>query len=231
VKRKPSRRQAETTRSIPVRTATVQTRDLVETLSLTGTLNPRSQVTVVPEISARLDSVLKAEGDRVGRGELLAVLDDADFRLSRDRAKAHLDVAQANSAHARAEQDRADSLVKTGGITDKDHLSAKVAVQVADASEAQAKSELAITERQIERARITAADRWPDLEAPCRRRNHCRCRNPALYDRRRFGVRIPVVGRVGRFRQGQGGETVNVTVDALPGFSVQGEGKPHRSAG
>ena len=71
----------ETIRTIPVRTATVQTRDLVETLSLTGTLDPRSQVTVVPEISARLERVLKTEGDRVGRGELLAVLDDADFRL------------------------------------------------------------------------------------------------------------------------------------------------------
>ena len=38
----------ETTRSVPVRTATVQTRDLAETLSLTGTLDPRSEVTVVP---------------------------------------------------------------------------------------------------------------------------------------------------------------------------------------
>ncbi len=71
----------ETIRTIPVRTATVQTRDLVETLSLTGTLDPRSEVTVVPEISARLERVLKTEGDRVGRGELLAVLDDADFTL------------------------------------------------------------------------------------------------------------------------------------------------------
>ena len=40
----------ETVRSIPVRTATVQTRDLAETVSLTGTLDPRSEVTVVPEI-------------------------------------------------------------------------------------------------------------------------------------------------------------------------------------
>ena len=74
-------------RTIPVRTATVETRDLAETLSLTGTLDPRSEVTVVPEISARLERVLKNEGDRVVRGQLLAVLDDADFRLARDRAQ------------------------------------------------------------------------------------------------------------------------------------------------
>ncbi len=55
----------ETVRSVPVRTATVETRDLAETLSLTGTLDPRSEVTVVPEITARLERVLKTEGDRV----------------------------------------------------------------------------------------------------------------------------------------------------------------------
>ena len=96
--------------------------------------------------------MLKTEGDRVTRGQLLAVLDAADVRLARDRAKAHLDVAEANRAHARAEKDRADRLLKTGGITDKDHLSAQVAVQVADASHAQARSELAIADRQTGRS-------------------------------------------------------------------------------
>src|SRR5262245_50913448 len=102
-------------RAIPVRTAAVETRDIAETLTLTGTLDPRAQVTVVPEVSARLERILKNEGDRVSRGELVAALADADFRLARDRANAALQVAEANRAHARAEKDRADSLVKTGG--------------------------------------------------------------------------------------------------------------------
>ena len=154
--RKLRKRRVETARTIPVRTATVQTRDLAETLALTGTLDPRAEVTVVPEISARIERVLRNEGDRVSRGQLLAVLDDADFRLARDRAKANLDLAEANRAHARAEKDRADALLKTGGITDKDHLEAQVAVQVAEASYAQARSELAIAERQLGRSQITA---------------------------------------------------------------------------
>jgi hypothetical protein len=144
-------------RTVPVRTATVQTRDISETLTLTGTLDPRAQVTVVSEVSARLERVLKNEGDRVSKGELLAVLDDTDFRLARDRARAMLAVAEANRAHARAENERADSLLKTGGITDKDRLSAQVAVQVAEASYSQASSELAITERQIGRSDRRAA--------------------------------------------------------------------------
>ena len=213
----------ETIRTIPVRTATVQTRDLVETLSLTGTLDPRSQVTVVPEISARLERVLKAEGDRVGRGGLLAVLDDADFRLSRDRAKSLLDVAEANRAHATAEKERADSLVKTGGITDKDHLAAQVAVQIADASHAQARSELAIAERQVGRTQITApisgriAKRHADAGAIV-------SAGTPLYtivDDSVFEFRSSVAS--GDFGKVKVGETVTVTLDALPGFSAQGE--------
>ena len=185
----------ETVRSIPVRTATVQTRDLAETLSLTGTLDPRSEVTVVPEISARLERVLKTEGDRVARGQLLAVLDDADFRLARDRAKAYLDVAEANRAHARAEKDRADSLLKTGGITDKDHLRAQVAVQVADASHcagAQRARDYRAADGSVADHR---ADQRQNRQASRRRRHDRRCRHADLHDRGRLGIRVPLVGR------------------------------------
>ena len=213
----------ETVRSIPVRTATATTRDLTETLSLTGTLDPRAQVTVVPELSARLERVLHNEGDRIAQGQLLAVLDDADFLLARDRAKAMLDVAEANRAHARAEKERADSLLKTGGITDKDHLSAQVAVQVAEASTAQARSELAIAERQISRTQIKApisgriAKRHADAGAIV-------TAGTPLYtivDDEVFEFRSSVAS--GDFGKIKVGEHVTVTADALPGFVTEGE--------
>ena len=69
------------------------------------------------------------------------MLDETDYRLSHDRAKAALAVAEANRAHAVAEKERADNLLKTGGITDKDHLSAQVALQVAEASLAPGRAE------------------------------------------------------------------------------------------
>lgn len=213
----------ETVRSIPVRTATVQTQDLAETLSLTGTLDPRAQVTVVPEISARLERVRKNEGDRVARGQLLAVLDDADFRLARDRAKAYLDVAEANRAHARAEKDRADSLVKTGGITDKDHLAAQVAVQVADASHSQARSELAIAERQMGRSRIMAPISGRIAKRHADAGTIVAAGTPiyTIVDDSVFELRSSVAS--GDFGKLKIGETVVVTVDALPGFVAEGQ--------
>jgi RND family efflux transporter MFP subunit len=155
-------------RAVPVRGVQVTRRDLDETLIVTGTLRPRAEVKVVAEVPARLERILQEAGATVKKGDLLAVLDDTDYRLTLDRAKASLAVADANRAHASAERDRANSLLKTGGITDKDHLAAQVNLQVGDASVAQAKAEVAIAEQNVTRTRIVApfagriADRLAD---------------------------------------------------------------------
>jgi RND family efflux transporter MFP subunit len=160
--------EAEAPRGLAVRTATVEKRDLPEDIVLTGTLKPRAQVQVVAEVPARLLRVLRDEGARVGKGEVLAVLDGTDYRLANDRARAALAVAEANRAHAQAEKERADNLLKTGGITDRDHLSAQVALQVGEASLAQAKAEVAIAGQQLSRTEVRApftgrvAKRFPD---------------------------------------------------------------------
>jgi RND family efflux transporter MFP subunit len=153
---------------VAVRTAPVQKRDLPEDVVLTGTLKPRSQVQVVAEVQARLLRVLRDEGARVAKGDVLAVLDETDYRLANDRARAALAMGEANRAHAQTEKERADNLLKTGGITDRDHLSAQVALQVADAGLAQARAEAAIAAQQVSRTQVRApfggrvAKRFPD---------------------------------------------------------------------
>jgi RND family efflux transporter MFP subunit len=213
----------EVTRTIPVRTVAVEMRNLTETLTLTGTLDPRAEVPVVAEVPARLLSVLRNEGDRVAKGSLLAVLDDIDFRLARDRAKAVLDVAEANRAHTHVEEDRAESLLKTGGITDKDRLAAKVAVQIADAAAAQARTELAIAEQQLARCQVLApiggriAKRSTDAGTML---------TPGaqifrIVDDSAFEFRATVPSA--DFGKVKLGEAVRVSVDALPGFSTIGK--------
>ena len=147
---------APVVRGVPVRTARVESRDIDETLVLTGTLKPRAQVQLVAELQARLVKVVRDEGARVQAGEVLAVLDATDYRLSNDRAKAALAVAEANRSHALAERERAQNLLKTGGITAKDSLAAEVALQVAEASVAQVKAEAAIVAQQLARTEIRA---------------------------------------------------------------------------
>ncbi len=143
-------------RGVPVRTVTVQQRDLQDEVVLTGTLRPRAQVQVVAEVAARLLQIRRDEGARAAAGEVLAVLDPTDFRLSAERARASLAVAEANQAHARVEKERADNLLKTGGITDKDRLAAEVNLQVADAGLGQARAETSIANQQLARTEVKA---------------------------------------------------------------------------
>jgi RND family efflux transporter MFP subunit len=213
----------EKPRGVPVRTATVATRDLPETLVLTGTLRPRAQVLVVAEVQARLLKVLRDEGSWVAAGEPLALLDDTDYRLAHDRANAALAVAEANRAHALAENDRATNLLKTGGITDKDRLQAQVALQVAEAQMTQVKAEVAIAAQQLSRTRIPApfagrvAKRMADPGAMLAAGNPLfTFVDDAVLE---FRASVPSAD----YGKAKVGATVEVTVDALGGRTVKGE--------
>ena len=214
--------ETEAPRGLAVRTATVEKRDLADEIVLTGTLKPRAQVEVVAEVAARLLRVVRDEGDRVAHGEVLAVLDDTDYRLANDRARAALAVAEANRAHAQAEKERADNLLKTGGITDRDHLSAQVALQVGEASLAQARAEVAIAGQQLARTQVKApfagrvAHRFPDagamlaVGAPLF----------TLVDDSVLEFKAPVPSR--DFARVKLGAATQLSVDALPGARIEG---------
>jgi membrane fusion protein (multidrug efflux system) len=212
----------EKVRGVPVRTATVEQRELADTLLLTGTLRPQAQVEVVAEIGARLVRVLKDEGSRVAAGETLAVLDETDYRLSHERAKAALAVAEANKAHAVTEKERADGLLKTGGITDKDHLSAQVGLQVAEASLAQARAEAAIAGQQQARAQVKApfAGRVAKRHADAGSMLASGTALFTLVDDSRLEFRASVPS--GDYGKVKVGAPVDVSVDALAGRRVKG---------
>jgi RND family efflux transporter MFP subunit len=208
--------------AVPVRTAPVTVQDLEDSLVLTGTLKPRSQVQLVAEVGARLTKVLRDEGARVARGETLALLDETDYRLAHDRAQAALQLAEANRQHALVERDRADNLKKTGGITEKDHLSAQVNLQLGEASLAQARTEVAIAAQQLSRARVTApfagrvAHRHADPGAMLAAGTPLfTLVDDALLE---FRAAVPSAD----FGKVRVGATAELTIDALPGRSIAG---------
>jgi RND family efflux transporter MFP subunit len=62
----------------------------------TGTLRPNSEFIVAPKITGRLEKLLVDIGDTVRRDQLIAELDDEEYRLHVEQAQAELDVAKAN---------------------------------------------------------------------------------------------------------------------------------------
>ena len=62
----------------------------------TGSLDPLSECILAPKIAGRLEKILVNIGDKVKGGQLVAVLDDDEYRQQVSQARAELEVAQAN---------------------------------------------------------------------------------------------------------------------------------------
>ena len=75
-------------RAIPVSARVVETGALEITLRASTTLRAREQVEVVPRQTGIISRVLVEEGDRVNEGQLLAQLDDEEWRLQAQQAEA-----------------------------------------------------------------------------------------------------------------------------------------------
>ncbi len=76
---------------VPIKQGTIR-----DTKIFSGNLLPSSQFTVAPKISGRLEKIMVDIGDRVSRGQLIALLDDDEYVQQVEQAKAELDVAKAN---------------------------------------------------------------------------------------------------------------------------------------
>ncbi|MBN2243121.1 MAG: efflux RND transporter periplasmic adaptor subunit [Acidobacteria bacterium] len=140
------------------------------TVAISGNLRTLSKVEVKPEVGGRLVSTLADEGDLVREGQLLAEIEQTNYQLAYRQAAAALQVARAgleralvSAEFAQTEKERADNLLKSGGITEKDHQAAatgmrEAATQVglAEAQCAQAEAALAIAEKALGDCKIFA---------------------------------------------------------------------------
>ncbi len=80
----------------PVEVIAVDRRDLVETLSLVGSLAPNETAQIRAEISGQVRSVQFNEGERVTKGQVLLQIDDAELRAQLAQAEAGFRLAELN---------------------------------------------------------------------------------------------------------------------------------------
>lgn len=129
----------------------------------TGTLEARVKTTISPRIQERLAEVLVDQGDSVKSGQLLARLDDSETRQQVAIAEATLSAARATVERVRADQARAEAVLRQ---TQLDHqrstelLAGKIAAQadfdktaealhVAEADLKRSQSAIVEAERQV----------------------------------------------------------------------------------
>ena len=196
--------QPATVEAVPVRLDTVLT-----TIRAVGSLRPNEAVVISPEIAGRIARLPFVEGEKVESGDPLVELDSTILRAELDKAQSTLTLAEAN-------RERAMTLASQGAGT----------LRARDESEAayrEARANLALAQARLMKMTITApfsgmvGIRSVSVGAyvnPGDRVVELADIDPIKVDFRVPGLALP------KLRPGQ---SIQVTVDALPGKTVDGE--------
>jgi RND family efflux transporter MFP subunit len=138
--------------AVQAKVLTVSTEPFLATVPVTGTLVSNARVDIKAETVGRITRFDKEEGDRVAAGEAIVWVNDENYRLALRQAQTSLTVADAGlerakllESHSRSEMERAENLVKSGGITDKDLKAARL-------SEQDARAQVTVAQAQREQA-------------------------------------------------------------------------------
>jgi RND family efflux transporter MFP subunit len=143
-----------------------------------GVLGSRSRLVIATKVAGRLERFLVDVGDDVQRGELLAELEDEEYRQQLEQARAEHEVASANVDTARIGMDAsARELDRVRALQNKQIASAaeldnaetqvkkaQAALTVAQAQLRQKEVALATAQLRVEQTRLTAL--WEDGGGP-----------------------------------------------------------------
>ena len=119
---------------VPVVAGVVQKRDVPIYLNGIGTVQAYNTVTVHPQVSGTLTTVVFKEGQDVKKGDLLAVIDPRPFQAQLDGAiaKKNQDVAQLNNAKTLLDRDT--DLFKKGALDHQSYDTQRFLVDQLDAT-------------------------------------------------------------------------------------------------
>ena len=126
-----------------------------------GTLEARVEATISPKIQGRLAEVLVDQNDPVIARQLLAKLDDAEWREQVAMAKAGLDAAVATVERVRADEGRAQAVLKQAQLNHGRALDLRKSNVSAESELDKAIESLRVAEADLKRGQsaITEAER------------------------------------------------------------------------
>ncbi len=209
-----------------VTSAAVSVRDIPVEIRSPVDLRPLEQADVGAKTLGYLDAVLVDRGDRVKRGQLLAVVRPSDLPDQLAAARGTLAQLQAQAALARANRDRGQRLAPTGFVSQQDLQQEESAVQSAEAALESAQSNVGVLAVRLGETRINSP---LDGYVSVRRLDPGALVGPAsgtssiLTIQRLDVVRVFVPVTEHDVAQLRVGEDAHVEVDALPGQSFQGK--------
>ncbi len=147
-----------------VLTAKAQLRDITETVSANGKIQPEKDVVINSDVAGQIIDLFVREGDRVSQGDLLLLINPDIFESALNRAEAALNNARANLSTSKARltqakaqliqaeraYNRNEALLKQGAISDAEFEQFEANYEVA-------KADVEASEQSVEAARFNVA--------------------------------------------------------------------------
>tara|TARA_B100000959_G_scaffold271330_1_gene319344 strand:- start:78 stop:1343 length:1266 start_codon:yes stop_codon:yes gene_type:complete len=93
----------KTEKLVEVEVEKVSRRDITETVSASGKIQPEVEVKISPDVSGEIVELLIKEGDRVQKGELLLKIKPDIYKSILERSMASVNTAKANLAKSKAQ--------------------------------------------------------------------------------------------------------------------------------
>ena len=97
-----------------------------------GTVSAWKTANIAPDASGRVGRILKKQGDRVGQGELLAMLDMTALELQRKQARAAAAVAEAGYQNAKLNAERMKKLFESKAVSQMQYENTQLGLDAAD---------------------------------------------------------------------------------------------------
>ena len=117
-----------------VRTAEIRYDKTQETNRYVGTVQSRHEVNEAFRVGGKVVQRKVDVGQKVREGDVLAVLDDTDYRLAEDAARQQLVAATTQARQAESDRHRLDALKSDGSVSVSDDEKAQTGAQTASAT-------------------------------------------------------------------------------------------------
>ncbi len=145
-------RQQRSTRAVPVEVEQIVNGRMNQIRSFTGTLDANQEFIVSAKVSGRVEEVTVDLADRVGRNQIVARLDNAEYRQALTQSEADLAVARANLAEAESLLKIADrELVRVNTLRERG-VSSESEQDTIRANQLARAAHLDVTQAQVTRA-------------------------------------------------------------------------------
>lgn len=125
-------------------------------MGIQGDLRPVEEVPVRARIEGNLESVNVREGDRVGRGQVMAQFESSAEVGAQRSAMADVESMKADSVNAQWNSEQSEELFKAGAIPERDLRTAQQAVVAANARLSAARSRYFAANRDLEDTKVLA---------------------------------------------------------------------------